>query len=145
MKDDVKLDDAGVQGLSVIARLKLIRELSQIKTDIAAAGAGPLAAMKRLKLVARANAIRAQLGAAAEPAVKPDPEPAESPDLTVLRDVAAGNHDGDGLAALYERILGAVTALEGSSGDPLSGDAEAAAHAAITHWAELEVKLNGDA
>lgn len=145
-KPDAAMDDAGVAvpaPIGPMARLKLVRELSQIKTDIAAAGAGPMAAMKRLKLTAKANEIRMQLGASA-PAVKSDPAPVEDANLTTLRDVAAGKFDGDGLLALYERIRDAVVALEGTTGAPLSGDAEAAAQAAITHWAELEVKVNGD-
>ena len=144
-KDGVSMDEAGVTvapPLGPMARLKLVRELSQIKTDIAATGTGPLAAMKRLKLTAKANEIRTKLGGAA-PAPKPDPAPVEDQNVTVLREVSAGKHDSDGLEALYERINGAVKALEVAG--TLAGDAETAAQAAITHWAELEVRLNGDA
>ena len=144
-KDGVSMDEAGVAvppPLGAIARLKLVRELSQIKTDIAAAGTGPLAAVKRLKLTAKANEIRLQLGGAA-PAPKPEPAPAEDPSVTVLREVAAGKYDAEGLAEMFGRIQEAVNALDEAG--TLAGDAEAAAQAAITRWAELEVRLNGDA
>lgn len=144
-KDGVSMDEAGVTVaplLGPMARLKLVRELSQIKTDIAAAGTGPLSAMKRLKLTAKANEIRTQLGGAA-PAQKPDSPPAEDQNVTILREVAAGKYDAEGLEALYERINGAAKGLDVAG--LLIGDAEAAAQAAITHWAELEVRLNGDA
>ena len=62
----ISLDDAA--GGGVLARLRLVGELGQIKVALGAAGDGPLAAIKRLKLVARANQIRISLGAMPQPA-----------------------------------------------------------------------------
>lgn len=152
-KGATALDDAGVPvppPLGPMARLKLIGELSKIKIDLATAGTGPLAAMKRLKLIARANEIRTALGTAVSPPVPDEPvlvpeEPAAElrPEIVSLRDVAAGKFDEEGLSSLFGRIQEAVNALNEASA--LEGDAEGAAQSAITHWAELEVRLNGDA
>ena len=142
----VTLDDgASAPGLSALARLKLSRELATIKTDIAAVSAGPTAALKRLKLVARANQIRAQLGISSpdlKPVPKPEPAPAiEAPEIGELREVAAGQHDTMGLDALLSKIDKAARALHGAS--LLKDEAEDLAHAAITHWARLELQANG--
>ncbi|CAN5294149.1 hypothetical protein BH10PSE16_BH10PSE16_00750 [soil metagenome] len=56
-------DRAEAIGMAPLEKLKLVRELKMIRTDIAGAGAGPLAAMKKMKLAVRLKQIRAQLGA----------------------------------------------------------------------------------
>ena len=146
-KEGVALDDAGVAvppPLGPMARLKLVRSLAGVKADIASSGTGPMAALKRLRLVATANQIRAQLGAGAvPPPAEPKTEEVESPHVVTLRAVAAGKHDSEGLAALFGRIQEAVNAL--NEAGLLIDAAEAVAQEAITHWAELEVRLNGDA
>lgn len=79
--------------------------------------------------------------------VQPKSEPASvvqegtKPHLQTLLAVAQGQHDAEGLQALYERIKGAVEALDGMGA--LAGVAVEGANEAITHWAELEIKLNG--
>lgn len=70
----------------------------------------------------------------------------ESAEVATLRKIAAGGMDGSGepldvLKALYDDIAGAVNALNDAG--LLTGEAEDAANAAITHWAELEERLNG--
>lgn len=144
-KEAAALDDAGTvvaPPLGAMARLKLVRSLAGVKADIAAAGTGPMAALKRLRLVATANQIRAQLGAGA---VVPPPSVAEAENkhVTTLREVSAGTHDAEGLAGMFSRIQEAANAL--NEAGLLVGEAEAVAHSAITHWAELEVSLNGNA
>lgn len=143
-KEAAALDDAGTvvaPPLGAMARLKLVRQLAGMKADIAAAGAGPMAALKRLRLVATANQVRAQLGAAA--VQPPSVAEAENKHVTSLREVSSGKHDSEGLAALFARIQEAANAL--NEAGLLVGEVEAVAHAAITHWAELEVSLNGNA
>ncbi len=66
---------------------------------------------------------------------------AEPAELVELREVAAGQHDGLGLDALLSKIDKAARAL--SDAGLLSGEAEAVAHEAITHWARLELQANG--
>lgn len=154
MQSNATLDDgATAPALSVLARLKLSRELATIKTDIAAIAAGPMAALTRLKLVARANHIRAQLGGALAPAVTPpvapaviEPEPTptderEAPEVGELRDVIAGKYDGLGLDGLLAKIDKAARALFDAGS--LLGDIEALAHEAVSHWARLELQTNG--
>ncbi|MDF0606667.1 hypothetical protein HZU77_013540 [Neisseriaceae bacterium TC5R-5] len=54
------LDDAAVTGAlgGPLARLKLVRELAQIKQTLQGLPDGPMAALQRLKLVSHANEIR---------------------------------------------------------------------------------------
>ncbi|PIQ55384.1 MAG: hypothetical protein COW02_03500 [Comamonadaceae bacterium CG12_big_fil_rev_8_21_14_0_65_59_15] len=54
--------DKAANGLSPLEKMKLIRSLNMVRTDIAAVGAGALAAMKKLKLLSNLNHIRVQLG-----------------------------------------------------------------------------------
>lgn len=65
----------------------------------------------------------------------------QNPHVKALQDLAAGKNDGQGLEGMFNIIQGAIDALEAVN--PLTGDNEAAAHAAITHWAEFEERLNG--
>lgn len=144
-------DGAVVPSLPVLTRLKLSRELATIKTDISAVAAGPMAALTRLKLIARANQIRVQLGGVISPPVAPavadpapQPEPIaerEPPQVAELRDVIAGRHDGLGLDALLSKIESAARAL--FDADSLAGDVESLAHEAVSHWARLELQING--
>lgn len=80
-----------------------------------------------------------QAGAAA-PGPVPTPA-AENPNVKTLRDVAKGLHDGDGLDGMFGLIQEAVNAIDEAG--QLEGSSEAAAHDAITHWAEMEERLNG--
>lgn len=152
-QNDSTLDDgASAPPLRVLTRLKLLRELATIKTDISAIAAGPMAALTRLKLVARANTIRAELGGGVIPAVAPPSAPAapespapaeesEPPEVVELRDVIAGKHNGIGLHGLLSMIERAVRAL--SVAGELYGGIEALAHEALNHWAHLELQING--
>lgn len=155
--------DSTTAPMSALARLKLLKELSDNRRERNSLGDGAMAAMKRLKLVKRGNEIRALLGmnaAVAKPsepqatgtvqpteadgtqATTPEPKPEEqNPHVKALQDLAAGKNDGQGLEGMFNIILGAIDALEAVN--PLTGDNEAAAHAAITHWAEFEERLNG--
>ena len=56
--------DKASAGLSPLEKMKLIRSMNMVRTDISAVGAGALAAMKKLKLLSSLNQIRVQLGAA---------------------------------------------------------------------------------
>ena len=141
MLNRIAFDDAVGSG-GLLARLKLVGELAKIKVGLKDVGDGPLAAVKRLKLASRANQIRVDLGAhaaRAEPVAQQ--QEGAKPHLDVLLAVAQGQHDAEGLQALYERIKGAVEALDGMGA--LAGVAVEGANEAITHWAELEIKLNG--
>ncbi len=62
MNARVILDRAEALGMSPLDKLKLVRELKMIRTDIASAGAGALAALKKMKLAVRLKQIRTQLG-----------------------------------------------------------------------------------
>ncbi len=126
-------DGAGSAGLK---RLRLIGQLAGVKKQLGALGEGKASALKRLQLVAQANQIRIQLGARpGEVEVKDDPN------LTILREVTSGRHDALGLAGLLDKIRAAAIALFEKG--ILTGQAEAAAHAAISRWAALELKTNG--
>lgn len=74
----------------------------------------------------------------------PTPEPAsgeQNPHVKALQDLAAGKNDSQGLEWMFNIIQGAIDGLE--EVNQLTGDNEAAANAAITHWAEFEERLNG--
>jgi len=58
----------------------------------------------------------------------------DSPEVALLRDIAAGKHDAEGYRAMYSRISAVVQAL----GETLTGPAAEAADAAIMHWADVE-------
>lgn len=125
---------------AMMARLKLTSELAGIKKQIDGLGSDPLAMLTKLKLVARSNEIRKQLGATvATPDVKPEPQ--ESEHIKTLKAVAAGEHDGKGVAELFGVIQEACNALANDDGQVV-GEAEVIANEAITHWAELEERLS---
>lgn len=148
------LDDTSAPDVAaMMARLKLTGELSGLKKQIDALGSGAMDMLAKLKLVARANELRKQLGDSAVPVVEPspvseqipvpapqEPQDSEPPQIKTLREVIAGTHDSKGLAELFGIIQEAVNGLEEAG--LLSGDAEAAANDAITHWAELEESLS---
>ena len=125
------LDQAEAVGMGPLEKLRLVRELKGIRTGIAGAGAGPAAALKKVKLVVRLKQIRTQLGATAAP----------NPYVRALADIADGRSDGLSLLTMWASMKDSVDSLEGAG--ELTSEAEALAHAAITHWARLEEKING--
>lgn len=148
--------------LSALERLKLVKRLLELRNEANGLGKGGVAAMRKLKIVREMIDIRNRLGLGGssttpEPqatgtvqpteadgtqATTPEPKPEEqNPHVKALQDLAAGKNDGQGLEGMFNIILGAIDALEAVN--PLTGDNEAAAHAAITHWAEFEERLNG--
>lgn len=116
------LDDAGP-----LVRMRIAGELS---AKAAQYKAGGLSAFERIKLARDIQSLLAQLGATIKP------EAGEPGAIVALRKIAAGAIDGESLAELFGRIQEAVNAL--TEAGQLDGDAESVAHAAITHWAELE-------
>ena len=135
MLDDTTTTDV----VAMMARLKLTGELSRIKKQIDALGADPMAMLSKLKLVGRSNEIRKELGASLVVAT-PEPVVSESPHISTLKAVAAGQRDSEGVAALFGVIQEAANAL--NEGGQLIDTAEQAANDAITHWAELEERLS---
>lgn len=148
--------------LSALERLKLVKRLLGLRTEASGLGAGGAAAMRKLKIAREMIDIRQKLGlggnaATQEPqatgtvqpteadgmqATTPEPKPEEqNPHVKALRDLAAGKNDGQGLEGMFNIIQEATNALEAAN--LLTGDNEAAANAAITHWAEFEERLNG--
>lgn len=133
--------------MNAIERMKLSKQLLELRTALQ----GEQSPLQRMKLSRQILEIRAKLlGAQPAPAAEPKPEVQEpqsvvqegtKPHLQTLLAVAQGQHDAEGLQALYERIKGAVEALDGMGA--LAGVAVEGANEAITHWAELEIKLNG--
>lgn len=154
MTDASKTAAASSAPLGVMERLDLIEELGEKKDSIGNLGEGPMAAMDRLDLVERCNEIRTLLGVGVSqapanrviinpvpPEAFPAPEVDEVDAVARLRDVAAGKRDGEGLDEMYGIIREAAFSLNDSG--LLVGDAEDAANAAITHWAEMEERING--
>lgn len=130
--------------MNAIERMKLSKQLLELRTALQ----GEQSPLQRMKLSRQVLEVRAKLmGAQPAPAAEPKPAPqavvleGEKPHLDALLAVAQGQHDSEGLQALYERIKGAVEALDGMGA--LAGVAVEGANEAITHWAELEIKLNG--
>lgn len=74
------------------------------------------------------------------PPATPGPE-AVNPHIASLRAVTSGGMDSQGLNALYGTIQEAVNSLNDAG--ELVGDTVDVANAAITHWAELEIKTYG--
>jgi len=125
------LDRADAAGVSPIEKLRLVRELKGIRASIGDTGAGPVAALKKMRLVIRLKEIRTQLGAASAP----------NPHVQALADIADRRSDDLSLLAMWGSIKDSVDALDESN--ELMGEVERLAHAAITHWARLEEKING--
>jgi hypothetical protein len=124
--------------MNAIERLKLAGELRKARGELATASN----AIAKLRIVKVIREVRIKLGLGAAP---PDPETTATgnDNVATLREIAAGKRDKagfDGLQSLYAQIDAAVQAL--SSDNLLEGEAEEAANAAITHWAELEEKLD---
>lgn len=69
------------------------------------------------------------------------PAPAESAEAKFLREVKAGAHDAADLGDLLARIEASVRKLEADG--LLTGELDADAAAAITHWVALDEKANG--
>lgn len=150
--------------MNALERLKLIKRLRELRVEADGLGTakGSIAAMRKLKIAKETREIRQKLGLGGnattpEPqatgtvqpteadgtqATTPEPKPKEqNPHVKALQDLAAGKNDGQGLEGMFNIIQGAIDALEAVN--QLTGDNEAAAHAAITHWAEFEERLNG--
>lgn len=149
--------------MKALERLKLVKRLLELRNQADGLGKGGAAAMRKLKIVREMIDIRNRLGlgsgakppepqptgtvqpVAAEGMQTPTPEPApgeeQNPHVKALRDLAAGKNDGQGLEGMFNIIQGAIDGLE--EVNQLTGDNEAAANAAITHWAEFEERLNG--
>lgn len=148
--------------LSALERLKLIKRLRELRVEADGLGAGGAAAMRKLKIAKETREIRQKLGLGGNAAAQelqatgtvqpiapegmqtPTPEPAsgeQNPHVKALQDLAAGKNDSQGLEWMLNIIQGAIDGLE--EVNQLMGDNEAAANAAITHWAEFEERLNG--
>jgi hypothetical protein len=142
------LDDVGTPNVAaMMARLKLTGELSTLKKQIDALGIAAGDMLAKLRLVARANEVRKQLGDSLVPVVQPkpvtpEPEQADQEQVKSLREVIAGTHDGKSLPELFAIIQEAVNGLDEAG--MLSGEADAVANEAITHWAELEERLSAN-
>jgi hypothetical protein len=133
------LDDTGVPDVAaMMARMKLTSQLRGLKAQILALGKDPISMIKSARLAEQLRKIRKELGASTG-MTKPQ---VELPHVTTLRAVAAGQHDSKGLPELYGLIQEAVNGLD-EAGE-LTGDAEAVANEAITHWAELEERLSAN-
>lgn len=130
--------------MNAIERMKLSKQLLELRTALQ----GEQSPLQRMKLSRQILEIRAKLqGAQPAPATEPKPEPqsvaqeSTKPHLDALLAVAQGQHDAEGLQALYGRIKAAVDALDAQGA--LIGVGEEVANEAINHWAELEIKVNG--
>lgn len=138
------MDDATT--LSPIARLRLIKELKTLRTDLGNLGAGAMDNLKRLKMLARIKQIRVELGGGSMPRSEPIPPPPEpatpgAEHLATLRAIADGNRDTEDLGTLLDAIAIAVNALNDAG--LLADDADQAANDAMTHWVLLDEKANG--
>lgn len=140
--------------LGALERLKLIKRLRELRIEADGLGSGGAAAMRKLKIAKEMIEIRQKLGLGApQPAPAPNPEPVAAPapalppeqseneHVKTLRNIAKGLHDGDGLDGMFGLIQEAVNSLEEDGA--LTTEAEQVANEAITHWAEVEERLNG--
>ncbi|WP_293000006.1 hypothetical protein [Nevskia sp.] len=116
---------------SPLVRLRLAGQLSTLNRDIAAMPRDAKSALARLKLNQQRRDVLAQLGTAAL-----TPPAPENEHVRTLREIVTGAMDRIGVIDLFSRMNAAIMAL--NDGGLLSGDAESAADAAITHWAKLE-------
>lgn len=130
--------------MNALERMKLSKELLGLRTALQ----GEQSPLQRMRLSRQVLEVRAKLqGGApvAAPEQKQEPETVAQgeakPHLDALLAVAQGQHDSEGLKALYDRIKAAVDAL--AVMDSLKGVGEEVANEAISHWAQLEIKLNG--
>lgn len=126
--------------LSPIERLKLVQALRTERANLDAATT-PIA---KLRVVKAIREIRTKLGLGLAKETQPEPaaqEAAPNEHMEALRAIASGAKDGQGLNGLYADIAGAVNALHAAG--QLEGEAVDLANAAITHWAELELQING--
>ena len=140
--------------LGALERLKLVKRLLGLRTEADGLGVGGAAAMRKLKIAKEMIEIRQKLGLGApQPALTPDPAPVAAPapasppeqseneHVKTLRNISKGLHDGDGLDGMFGLIQEAVNSLEEDGA--LDAEAERVANEAITHWAEVEERLNG--
>lgn len=96
---------------------------------------------KRLAAEEDARKAAEEQAMADKAAADEEKAPAESAETKFLVDVKAGAHDALALGELLDKIEAAVNKLNADG--LLSGDVDAAASAAVVHWAELEAKANG--
>lgn len=109
------LDRAEALGMSALEKLKLVRELKMVRTDIAGAGAGALAALKKMKLAVQLKQIRARLGAGS---VSPSNQPIaqDPPAQTAINNVANENENQDANQAAQ-----ALQAASQGQAEPVAG------------------------
>lgn len=149
---DSAMDSAAPLG--VMERLDLIDEIGEKRNAIGALGNDPMAALEKIDILDRIGEIRILLGVGVTQApanrtiIEPSPpevttveEVVEHPEVKRLREVSEGKNDGDGLSGMFGIIQEACNKL--NDDQLLTGDAEIVANAAITHWAEMEERLNG--
>lgn len=122
----------------VLKRLRLIKELNALRAEKQAASGNGL---QLLRIARRMNSIRADLGMSG--ATPPPPKPQDDERVAMLRAIAGGTYDGEGIDKLLSRIVEAVQEL--IDADALTEEAETAANAAIDHWAEVDERINGRA
>ncbi|MBP6725606.1 MAG: hypothetical protein KA132_00130 [Thauera sp.] len=152
--------------MNALERLKLIKRLRELRIEADGLGSGGAAAMRKLKIAKETRDIRQRLGLGAlQPSPVPNPAPVAAPDpapevaadpvsppvsppeqsenehVKTLRNISKGLHDGDGLDGMFGLIQEAVNSLEEDGA--LDAEAERVANEAITHWAEVEERLNG--
>lgn len=129
--------------MNAMERMRLVRQLNEVHAALEA----EKSPLQRMRLARQKLELRAKLGAVA-PAAKAEPAPEQvpqpvaqddaAPHIAALLAVVQGQHDAEGLQALYERIKAAVQALDGLGA--LSGAGADVANEAIDHWAVLESK-----
>ena len=130
------MDDAS--GSPSMEKLRLAGQLAGLLRDMQALGEDSANLLQKLKITGQIRDILQKLGAAA--ATVKEPEQAENKHVSTLRSVVSGALDSLGVVDLFGRIQEAVHALR--DGDLLSGDAEAVANDALTHWGKLESSAN---
>lgn len=105
---------------SALEKLKLVRELKMIRTDIAGAGSGALAALKKMKLAVRLKEIRSRLGAG-NPVIPPAAELAPMVADSARPKKSASRRQKDNDAAI--EALQRVKAGEADPKDPVIREA----------------------
>ena len=120
-------------GVSAMERVRLSGALASKVAELLAmprTGAA-LEAMRRARLASEVSALVVKLGG----------DPVASKHTRVLADIAAGRHDSTPIDELLALLSGAVRDVQQDDG--MTAEAEAVAHAAITHWVKLEEVTHG--
>jgi hypothetical protein len=129
---------AGNEPSSVAAKWAALQRVERVKVLVATGSGNAFAEQHSWKLFPDLpDVLQAKIQRFFEQEHSASSEPSE---VATLRAVAAGQHDSKGLPELYGLIQEAVNGLD-EAGE-LTGDAEAVANEAITHWAELEERLS---